>query len=59
MYVDGMVVYQCNRNIVFACECVCVYVCVLCVVHAYKNTVACVSRIYLLKLHARTCLVGM
>ena len=52
MYVDGMVVYDDKRNIEFAC--VCVYV-----VHAYKNTVACVGGVCWLKLHARTCLVGM
>ena len=59
MYVDGMAVNECNRDFVFACACVCVYVCVLCVVHAYKNTVACVGGVCWLKLHARTCLVGM
>ena len=57
MYVDGMVVNEFNRNIVFACECV--YACVLRAVHAYKNTVACVGGVCWLKLHARTCLVGM
>ena len=57
MYVNGMAVHECKWNIVFACECV--HVCVLCVVHAYKNTVACVGGVCWLKLHARTCLVGM
>ena len=30
MYVDGMVVNEFNRNIVFACECVCVRLCFVC-----------------------------
>ena len=54
-----LMVNEYNRDIVFVCECVRVYVCVLCVVHAYKNTVACVGGVCWLKLHARTCLVGM
>ena len=30
MYVDGMAVNDCNRNIVFACECVRVRLCFVC-----------------------------
>ena len=30
MYADGMAVNECNRNIVFACECVRVRLCFVC-----------------------------
>ena len=42
------------KGILCLCVCVCVYVCVLCVVHAYKNIVACVGGVCWLKLQART-----